>query len=241
MNTSRAPGTTPHARHRIGVLARECVRAHDAGERGCGRRSPTPANPSSAARNHVLGMRGSAQKRKIRHRRQFCEARLRPDQGAPLLCRGNGQNKSMRTNIEQSCARTQAPGLCRKFRPPEEFARQFVFPTEPRDGRALSPIPCRLRPLSAPLRRRTGGGNARVDGDGDFGIGEPAPLTPPIDDRGAGREPPEVSTSTAMRRVSTSVGSSATATANGSCIVKMRLPSFPSARNRSATHPRESG
>ena len=87
-------GNDPRARHRLGVLARECVRAHDAGERvAVG--DPDPGKPElGGARDHLLGMRGSAQKRKIRHRRQFGEPRLRPDQGAPLLCRGR-QNKRL--------------------------------------------------------------------------------------------------------------------------------------------------
>ena len=78
-------GNDPRARHRLSVLARKCVRAHDASERVMVG-DPEPCEPKlGGARDHLLGMRGSAQKRKIRHRRQFGEPRFRPDQGAPLL------------------------------------------------------------------------------------------------------------------------------------------------------------
>ncbi len=79
-------GNNPRARHRLGILARECVRAHDAGERvAVG--DPDPGEPKlGGARDHFLGMRGSVQKRKIRHRGQFGEPRLKPDQGRRSSC-----------------------------------------------------------------------------------------------------------------------------------------------------------
>ena len=65
--------------HRRCVLAREHMRAHDACER-IAIRDPNSRKPKlDGALNHLLRMRGPAQKRKIRHRRQFGEARLKPD------------------------------------------------------------------------------------------------------------------------------------------------------------------
>ena len=81
MNTSRAPGTTRVRRHRLDVLARECVRAHDSGERIAIGDTDSSESKLGGARDHLLGMRGPAQKRKIRHRRKFGEPRLKPDQG----------------------------------------------------------------------------------------------------------------------------------------------------------------
>ena len=75
-------GNDPRARHRLSVLARERVRAHDAGKRVMVG-DPDPGKPEfGGARDHFLRMRGSAQKRKICHRREFGEPRLKPDQGA---------------------------------------------------------------------------------------------------------------------------------------------------------------
>jgi hypothetical protein len=65
------------------------VRAHNAGERvAVGYTDPGEAE-FGGARDHLLGMRGSAQKGKIRRRRQFGESRLKPDQGgaAPYACK----------------------------------------------------------------------------------------------------------------------------------------------------------
>ena len=65
--------------HRLGVLAREHMRAHDARER-VAIRDPDCGKPQlGRARDHLLGMRGPAQKRKIRHRRELGEPRLKPD------------------------------------------------------------------------------------------------------------------------------------------------------------------
>ena len=75
-------GNNPHARHRGGVLARERMRAHDAGERiAVG--DPDPGEPEpGCARDHFLGMRGPAQEGEIGRRREFREPRLKLDQGA---------------------------------------------------------------------------------------------------------------------------------------------------------------
>ena len=72
-------GNDPHALHRRRVLAREHMRAHDAGQR-IAIRDPNSRKPKlGRARDHLLGMRGPAQKRKICHRRQFGEPRLKAD------------------------------------------------------------------------------------------------------------------------------------------------------------------
>ena len=72
-------GHDAHARERRPVLARENMRAHDAGERvAVG--DPDPGQLQlGRARDHLLRMRGPAQKRKIRHPRQLGEARLEAD------------------------------------------------------------------------------------------------------------------------------------------------------------------
>jgi hypothetical protein len=75
------------AAHRRRILARENMRAHDAGQR-VAIRDPDPGKLKlGRALNHLLGMRGSAQKRKIRHRREFGEPRLKPDHGVPAKTR----------------------------------------------------------------------------------------------------------------------------------------------------------
>jgi hypothetical protein len=99
-------GNDPHPRHRLGVLARVGMRAHDAGERvAVG--DPDSRKPElGCARNHLLGMRGPAEKGEIRHHREFSEPRLKPDQGRRSSCERNGQigPQTTRTKIEQSCA-----------------------------------------------------------------------------------------------------------------------------------------
>ena len=61
---------------RLLVLAGEDMRAHDAGE-GVAVGDPDPRKPElRRPRHHLLGMRGPAQEREIRRRRQFGEARL---------------------------------------------------------------------------------------------------------------------------------------------------------------------
>ncbi len=74
-------GNDPRGAHRLGVLARERMRAHDARERvAVG--DPDPSEPElGGALDHLLGMRGAAQKREIRGSRQFGEKRLSADQG----------------------------------------------------------------------------------------------------------------------------------------------------------------
>ena len=86
MNASRAPGTTrAPAIASAFSRANVCARTTPASVVAVG--DPDPGKPEfGGARDHFLGMRGSAQKGKIRHRRQFGEPRLKPDQGRPLLC-----------------------------------------------------------------------------------------------------------------------------------------------------------
>ena len=86
-------GNDPGRRHRLSVLARECVRAHDSGE--CiAVGDPDPGKPElGGARDHFLRMRGPAQERKICHRREFGEPRLKPDQGRRSSCVRNGQTR----------------------------------------------------------------------------------------------------------------------------------------------------
>ena len=69
----------PHAGEGRLVLAGEDMGAHDFGERiPVG--DPDPGEPKfGRPRHHLLGMRGSAQKREIRRRREFREARLDAD------------------------------------------------------------------------------------------------------------------------------------------------------------------
>ena len=72
-------GRDPRARNRSLILARKHMRPHDARERiAIG--DPDPRKfEFGGARDHFLGMRSPAQKRKIRHRRQLGEARLEAD------------------------------------------------------------------------------------------------------------------------------------------------------------------
>ena len=78
-------GNDPCDRHRLNVVALECVRAHNTGERVAVGYPDPGETEFGGARDHFLGMRGSAEKGKIRHRRQFGKSRLKPDQEAPLL------------------------------------------------------------------------------------------------------------------------------------------------------------
>ena len=75
-------GNDPHGPHRLGVLARECVRAHDSGERVAVGDPDSGKAELGGARDHLLRVRGAAQKREIGRRREFSEPRLKPDQGA---------------------------------------------------------------------------------------------------------------------------------------------------------------
>src|ERR1700677_172454 len=100
-------GNDPCARHRLKIVACERMRAHNTGERvAIGDPDPGEAE-FGGARGHLLGMRGSAQKGKIRHRRQFGEPRLKPDQGgaAPSACEKVGQNKDRTTISENASAK----------------------------------------------------------------------------------------------------------------------------------------
>ena len=72
-------GDDPHVAHRRLVLARVDVRAHDAGERVAVGDSDPGEPQFRRSRDHLLRMRGPAQKREIRRRRQLGEARLEAD------------------------------------------------------------------------------------------------------------------------------------------------------------------
>ena len=73
-------GNDPCGGHRLNIISRERVRAHNSGERvAVG--DPDPGELKlGCARDHLLGMRRSAQEREIRRRRQFGEPRLKLDQ-----------------------------------------------------------------------------------------------------------------------------------------------------------------
>ena len=89
-------GNDARRAHRLRVLARKNMRAHDAGER-VAIRDPDSREPKfGGARDHLLGMRGPAQKRKIRHRRQFGELRLEPDHPLPSPASGRRWTRAAR-------------------------------------------------------------------------------------------------------------------------------------------------
>ena len=76
-------GSDARFAHRRRVLAREYMRPHDARQRVAIRNSDPCELKLGGARDHLFRMRGPAQKRKIRHRRQLGEAGAKADH--PLL------------------------------------------------------------------------------------------------------------------------------------------------------------
>ena len=85
------------------------MRAHDAGER-IAIRDPDPRKPKlGGARDHLLGMRGPAQKRKIRHRRQFGEPRLKADHLSLPPARGGKVAGRSRGRMRGSAAFCRRP------------------------------------------------------------------------------------------------------------------------------------
>ena len=119
-------GNDPHALDRRPVLAREDMRAHDAGERvAVG--DPDPGKPQfGRPRDHLLRMRGPAQEGEVRHRRKLGEAGLNPDHRSLLPQAGEGGRAkpgrmrgsarltmAVRIGPRSSPARSRAPSGCR--------------------------------------------------------------------------------------------------------------------------------
>ena len=72
-------GSDARRPHRRRVLAREHMRAHDASQRVAIRDSDPCELKLGGARHHLFRMRGPAQERKIRHRRQLGKAGVKAD------------------------------------------------------------------------------------------------------------------------------------------------------------------
>src|SRR6202044_710657 len=121
------------------------------------------------------------QKRKIRHRRQFGEPRLEPDQGRRRSCAY--ENKA-RTKIEQSSAKTQAPSLPGNSSRSRSSLAGSCPRGEPRERRPWVLNPARAVSEARHRVEEQVPEAVGVDRDGDLGVGEATPLAAPVDDRG---------------------------------------------------------
>ena len=249
MNDEPRAGNDPCARHRLSVSrANVCARTTPASELRSA--MPIPASPSSAARATISsGCEAPRRNEKFVIAANSANCGSSRSRAALRARRDKSRNKD-RTIVgknasakpaESTGGKTARRGGLSGRRGAKSAKRLYASCLRESDPprswavkrkRLIRPVRCRsLRQTLHRVEEQTAE-TFSLDGDGDLGVGEAAPLAAPVDDRGAGHQTPCGLDVDGARRVSTRVGSSATATASGSCMVKMRLPSVFSMRSK---------